>query len=89
MSQDPCGMGCEEAFARLDEYVDRELSAEEMGKVREHLEACARCAREFDFEAEVLEAVREKVRRIRAPDGLRARISALLRREAASPEAAQ
>ena len=69
---------CEEAFRRLDEFVDRELPPEQMECVRTHLERCAGCAREFDFETAVLEDLREKLRRIHAPDELRRRIAELL-----------
>ena len=69
---------CEEAFRRLDDYLDRELSADEMTLVHEHLEICAGCAREFDFEASVLRGVREKLRQIELPDLLQARILAVL-----------
>jgi anti-sigma factor (TIGR02949 family) len=69
---------CEEAFLRLDDYLDRELPAEEMDCVRRHLETCAICASEVDFEQAVLDDVRGKVRRIRAPRDLMARVSALL-----------
>lgn len=65
---------CEEAFRRLDDYLDRELSTEETGLVREHLEICAGCAREFAFEASVLTGVREKLRQIDLPESLQARI---------------
>jgi hypothetical protein len=37
---------CEEAFRRLDDYLDRELSSDETELVREHLEVCAGGARE-------------------------------------------
>ena len=30
-------MSCEEAFRRLDDYLDRELSPDEMRQVEEHL----------------------------------------------------
>ena len=70
---------CEEAFRRLDDYLDRELSAEEMTLVHEHLEICAGCAREFNFEASVLHGVREKLQQIELPDSLQARILATLR----------
>ena len=70
---------CEEAFRRLDDYLDRELSAEEMTLVHEHLEICAGCAREFNFEASVLRGVREKLQQIELPDSLQARILATLR----------
>ena len=69
---------CEEAFRRLDDYLDRELSAEETTLVHEHLEICAGCAREFNFEASVLKGVREKLRQIDLPDSLQARILSVL-----------
>ena len=72
---------CEEAFRRLDDYLDRELSREETVLVREHLEICAGCAREFNFEASVLEGVREKLRQIDLPVSLQARILSVLDEE--------
>jgi anti-sigma factor (TIGR02949 family) len=72
---------CEEAFRRLDDYLDRELSTEETVLVREHLEICAGCAREFNFEASVLEGVREKLRQIELPASLQARILSVLDEE--------
>ena len=69
---------CEEAFRRLDDYLDRELSSEETVLVREHLEICVGCAREFNFEASVLEGVREKLRQIDVPESLQARILSVL-----------
>jgi anti-sigma factor (TIGR02949 family) len=70
---------CEEAFRRLDDYLDHELSAEEMVLVHEHLEICAGCAREFNFEASVLKGVGEKLQQIDLPDGLQARILGVLK----------
>ena len=72
---------CEEAFRRLDDYLDRELSAEETTLVHEHLEICAGCAREFNFEASVLNGVREKLRQIDLPPSLEARILAVIKVE--------
>lgn len=69
---------CEQAFARLDDYLDRELSAGEMQRVREHLDTCAVCASEYRFEMTVLADVRGKLARIDVPTGLRERISARL-----------
>ena len=70
---------CEEAFRRLDDFLDRELSAPEMHLVREHLETCEGCAREFRFEASVIDGVRRKLRQIDVPPSLQARILAALR----------
>jgi mycothiol system anti-sigma-R factor len=72
-------ISCAETFRRLDDYLDRELTAEELKLVEEHLELCAICAAEFKLEREVLEDIRAKLCRIALPDGLRARISARLR----------
>ena len=65
-------------FPITDDYVDRELSPEEMRLVREHLEICQWCAHEAQFETTVLEEVRAKVQRVALPDSLRDRISRAL-----------
>ncbi len=67
-------LSCREAVARLDDYLDRELSEAEMGRVREHLETCEACAGHFRAEEQLLQQVREKVRRIAVPGGLMERI---------------
>ena len=69
---------CEEAFRRLDDYLDRELSSEEMTLVGEHLEICAGCAREFTFEESLLHGVRRKLRQIDVPKNLQARVLSVL-----------
>lgn len=69
---------CVELFRRLDDYLDRELNADEMRLVREHLETCAVCAAEYAFEASVLENVREKLQRIKAPKDLMSKISRMI-----------
>ena len=61
---------CEETFRRLDDYLDRELSAEETRLVEEHLAICLLCTQEFTFEAGVLHHVRAKLRALRAPTKL-------------------
>ena len=65
---------CEEMFRRLDDYLDRELSAREMELAREHLETCALCAQEHRFEASVIDEVRRRVRRIDVPGEMMERI---------------
>lgn len=72
---------CEETFRRLDDYLDRRLSAEETRLIEEHLQVCDACNREFVFEASVIEGVREKLRRLAAPADLLAQISARIRQE--------
>jgi len=71
---------CREVFRRLDDYLDRELTPAEIVLVERHLEVCAVCAREFRFEATVLDHVRGKVRRLSVPAGLYARVWDRIRR---------
>jgi anti-sigma factor (TIGR02949 family) len=70
---------CEEAFRRLDDFLDRRLAHAEMHLIEEHLEICAACAREFAFEASVVAGVRQKLRQLSVPPDLRARIAAQIR----------
>jgi anti-sigma factor (TIGR02949 family) len=65
---------CDETFSRLDDYLDRELSPDEMRLVEEHLAVCAYCVLEFAYEANVLREVRAKLRSIQAPAGLIKRV---------------
>jgi anti-sigma factor (TIGR02949 family) len=65
---------CAEAVRRLDDFLDRELSPEEMRLVRAHLGTCAFCAAEFGFEASLLAELRPKLARISAPAGLTERV---------------
>jgi len=76
---------CEDVFRRLDDFVDRELSTEEMGRIRAHLETCAQCASEYRFEESLLRQVRQKLRRIDVPAGLRTKISKILERDSGTP----
>jgi len=70
----PTRLTCEEVFSRLDDFLDRELSAEEIRLVEEHLATCAACAGEHRFETQVLDSVRAKLRRIAVPADLKASI---------------
>lgn len=65
---------CEDVFRRLDDFLDRELSADEMALVQAHLDACAQCASEHRFERRLVDDVRSKLQRIRVPETLLARI---------------
>ena len=74
---------CEEMLRRLDDYLDRELSAEEIVRVEEHLQECEACIREFGFEASVIRAVRAKLREVEVPQSLADRVAMSLARERA------
>jgi anti-sigma factor (TIGR02949 family) len=65
---------CEEAFRRLDDFLDRRLTPEETKLVEDHLRVCDACTREFTFEASVLSGVKRKLRHIDVPPDLITRI---------------
>lgn len=65
---------CEEAFRRLDDFLDRRLSVAETTLVEEHLRVCEACTREFTFEASLLDGVKRKLRQLPAPPDLLSRI---------------
>jgi RNA polymerase sigma-70 factor, ECF subfamily len=67
--------GCEVAFMRLDDYLDRELDRSEMALVKAHLEVCALCTSEFTFEASLITGVRAKLGRIDVPPAFRSRLA--------------
>jgi len=69
---------CEEAFRQLNDFIDHRLSSEEMKRIEVHLEICAWCAREFNFETSVLLGVKQRLRRLDAPPDLVSRVLAQL-----------
>jgi anti-sigma factor (TIGR02949 family) len=70
---------CLETVRRLDDYLDRELSATETVEVERHLEVCDRCLKRFQFEGAVLDELRIKLRRVPVPETLEDRLRKLLR----------
>ena len=78
--------GCKEALERLNDYLDRDLSPDEEGKVEQHLRACLECAAKFRFEEELLRELRERVPKVRVPgdlESLQSKIAAMLAQERA------
>jgi RNA polymerase sigma-70 factor (ECF subfamily) len=71
--------GCEVAFMRLDDYLDRELARTEMALVQAHLEVCALCTSEFAFESSLINGVRDKLRRIDVPPSFRSQLARRLK----------
>lgn len=72
---------CRETLDRLEDYLDRELSADEIRKVDFHLRICHQCARKFSFEARLLEEIRSKLDRVQMPSDLKERIAVSLQQE--------
>ena len=69
---------CEDAFKKLDDFLDRELSPEEIELVQKHLSKCAQCAEAYEFEGSMLACVRRKIERLDLPSELLDRISKAL-----------
>jgi anti-sigma factor (TIGR02949 family) len=65
---------CQAAFARLDDFLDRQLGPDESGAIEAHLTVCAHCAEVFSFEERVVVAVRQKMSRLDVPCDLMARL---------------
>lgn len=76
---------CEQFFRRLPEFLDAELGSAEAASMREHLEWCSVCLEEYQFERDLLEEVRHKLKPVEeAPAGLLERIGKLLREDEAA-----
>jgi anti-sigma factor (TIGR02949 family) len=69
---------CDEALRRLEDYLDGELSAEDLRKVHEHLDTRAPCTSQFGFEASVLQGIRQRLQRTDLPPDLLTRIRRML-----------
>ena len=74
---------CEEALARLMEFLDGELAPGEEAAVKRHLDICDRCYPQYDFQRAYLEYTRRLRDEEHAPPGLRRRLfQAILEQEA-------
>ena len=71
-------MNCNECLDRLDQLVDRELSASELAEAQIHLEDCPPCAERFRFEEGMKRLVRVCCAEQRAPEALRLRLREIL-----------
>jgi mycothiol system anti-sigma-R factor len=52
-------MNCDETVERLYEYLDRELTLDEIAEVKRHLEACPPCLQMFRYEDQMRRLVRQ------------------------------
>ncbi|HEX5809480.1 MAG TPA: hypothetical protein VFY25_12510, partial [Anaerolineales bacterium] len=54
---------CEEVYAKIDEYVEREVDKKDaaalMPLVREHLDLCSECCEEYEALLDILEKTSE------------------------------
>lgn len=82
--RNPEGMiSCEEALARLWEFLDGELPPEDEAAVKKHLDICERCFPRYNFRRAYFEFTRRIRDREHAPPSLRRRLfQEILQREA-------
>lgn len=69
--------GCEKAKAELEEYLHRELSAQDFKDITDHLENCADCSGEHLVGLTLTQKVQQACKET-APEDLRAAILARL-----------
>lgn len=68
-------MDCEDVGKFLQVYIDGELDDEDRRMVEEHLTGCSACRARADYERRFRSAVRARLPRVRAPEGLRHRVA--------------
>ena len=68
-------INCGDCARALNEYLDRELSDDDIVQVRQHLDACGGCLYMFQFEESVRRLVRVRCQEQGAPESLRVRIT--------------
>lgn len=71
-------MNCKDCLHKLDSYVDRELSDQELEEVRDHLQRCPPCHDYFQLEADVKRLVKVCCDQGKAPIELRERLNQIL-----------
>ena len=74
---------CEAIFAKLLDFIDKELSEVEILQVEEHLRLCPPCAVEYRFEASVLRHMRGGFCKMSVPAELEIRCLKALEEEEA------
>ncbi len=74
----PTHLSCQQCADQLADFLDRELSREEVKLVEAHLDGCGDCAREFRFEGAVVDCLKATLRRVKAPPTLLERIRRLI-----------
>ncbi len=72
---------CVSTTARLHLYIDRELSAEEVTIVQQHLDSCPHCEDRFHFDQRIKRLIHERCIIAQAPAHLREAVLRLARGE--------
>jgi mycothiol system anti-sigma-R factor len=70
----PHATDCREVLRRVYEYLDGELTATDLTRIREHLDECSHCLSEYGLEEAMKALLRRSCVCEQAPQSLRARI---------------
>jgi mycothiol system anti-sigma-R factor len=65
---------CSEVLARVASYIDGELEGADYAQIRQHLDECGPCLREYGLEEVVKKLVHRHCGSDHAPSDLRARV---------------
>jgi len=65
---------CSEVLARVYNYLDGEIGNKDLSKIRQHLDECGPCLREYGLEEVVKKLVHKHCGREVVPGDLRARV---------------
>jgi mycothiol system anti-sigma-R factor len=65
---------CREVLDRVYEYLDGEMTGDDIDKIRQHLTECSPCLSEYDLDVALKALVRRSCGCEQAPEELRARI---------------
>jgi mycothiol system anti-sigma-R factor len=71
-------VNCNDCLKRLDSYVDRELSDQELEEVKDHLQRCPPCDDYFQLEVGLKRLVKVCCGQGQAPAHLRERLTQIL-----------
>ena len=80
----PGGIPCEEALARIHEFMDGELTVVSAESVEEHFRVCNRCYPHLKLEKDFRARVQVALLQPEVPEGLRERVLELLDGEGAA-----
>lgn len=65
---------CSEVLARVASYIDGELEGADFTQIRQHLDECGPCLREYGLEEVVKKLVHKHCGSEQVPTGLRSRV---------------
>ena len=80
---------CSEVLARVASYIDGELVGTDLAQIRQHLDECGPCLREYGLEEAVKRLVQKHCGCDAAPAALRAKILLRIREVRATIEFAE